>query len=77
MINSKLEDIQKKKIGLKRKAKQGEVETELTREYLDRIYEFFDVFGGPDQLNEYEMVYPDIINDASDQELEPALKYFE
>lgn len=77
LINSKLEEVQKKKLGLKKKTKLVDIESDLVKEYLDRIYEFFEVFGTPDQFNEYEMVYPDIINDGLESEMVPECRYFE
>lgn len=76
LINSRLEETQKRLNGLRNKIKPSEADADIVREYLDRIYEFFDVFGFPDQFGSDEMEYPDIINDATDQEKDPDMQYF-
>jgi len=76
LINGKLEDIQKKRSGYKKKIKSTEFEAEMIREYLDRIYEFFEVFGTPDQFSSDEMIFPDIISDATEAEKDSELQYF-
>lgn len=76
LINGKLEEIQRKRSGYKKKLKSSEFETEIMREYLDRVYEFFDVFGVPEQFSSDEMIYPDIIADATEKEKESELQYF-
>jgi hypothetical protein len=75
LLCNKLIEMQKKS-GTKRKIKYAETDAEMIREYLDRIYEFFDVFGGPDQFKDDEMIYHDIIDDAIEAENEPEIQYF-
>lgn len=76
LINGKLEEIYKKKANLKKKTTLNELNYAMIREYLDRMNEFFEVFGPPDQFVSDEMNHPDIIEDVLDKEIEPNLQYF-
>ncbi|ELA42759.1 uncharacterized protein VICG_00074 [Vittaforma corneae ATCC 50505] len=76
LINSKLEELQKRLNVLKKNIKPNELEADMIREYLDRIYEFFNAFGFPDQFDSDEMNYPDIIDDMTDEEKDTDLQYF-
>lgn len=76
LINCKLEEIQRKRCGYKKKIKSSEFEAEMIREYLDRIYEFYDVFGLPDQFSPDELNYPDIITNVTENEADSDVCYF-
>lgn len=75
LIKKELEDIQKKRSQSKKK-RRGEFEDETVREYLNRINEFYDAFGTPDQQS--DMDYSDIfVDNASTLELIEELQFFE
>lgn len=76
LISEKLQDMQRKKNAYKKKLRPSELDYEVIREYLDRMYEFFEVFGHPDQFTGGELLYPDIFFDASDKERDISLQYF-
>lgn len=50
LIKKELEDIQKRRVHSK-KLRKFEFEDETIKEYLNRIAEFYDAFGTPDQFN--------------------------
>lgn len=75
LIKKELEDIQRKRIQSKKK-KRGEFENQTIREYLNRIEEFFNAFGTPDQFE--EMDYSDIFtNGVTSVEKMKELQFFE
>lgn len=69
LIHKELETIYKK-IRVRRKKKQCDVENDTIREYLRRMDEFFDIFGKPGQFSNSSFIFPDILSDDS-RESEP------
>lgn len=74
-INGKLEEIQRKKIQMKKKGKVSEIDEEIMKEYLDRVYEFFDVFGPYDQYSDHELNYEDVFDDGHPEEENPEIQF--
>lgn len=76
LIKKELEDIQKKRV-LSRKNRKSEFEMETISEYLNRISEFYDAFGMPDQFED-ALNYPDLFtSNATPLEKSKEFQFFE
>ena len=67
LIHKELDAVYRK-MRLKKRKKQCDIEDETIREYLDRMREFVGVFGVPGQFPADAYVYPDILDECEDDD---------
>jgi hypothetical protein len=64
LIHKELESIYRK-IRLRRKKKQCDIEDQMISEYLNRIDEFIEIFGPPDQFSNDEFQFNNVFEEES------------
>lgn len=76
LVKKELEDIQRKRILSKKKKRQSEFEDETIKEYLDRLNEFYEHFGAPEEISDPD--YSDLFkNGVTPLENLKDLQFFE